>query len=98
MKIEVIKVAVEELRIGDEWHDDGPSVDGSGRIVRSHGGMIWRVINDVFDSTNTQLFWDGMSNKCVVVPCQYCDGARGSRLFSPHTEMIIRRDTSQKEK
>ena len=96
MKIELMKVLPRDLKIGDEWHMDEYSKHGERRIVRSETGQIWKVIAPPFTSTNTQLFWDNMSNECIVVPVQYHDGARGSRLFDTKLQILIRRDLHRK--
>ena len=96
MQIEVLDIVVTELRIGDEWHMDEYSVDGTKRIIKSDIGRVWRVISSPFESVNNQLFWDNIKSECIVVPVEYHDGARGSRLFDPDQKLLIRRDTSQK--
>lgn len=101
MKIELLEVPVTELRLGDEWHDDEQVFDGEGvrsRFIHSMTGCLWRVINHPIRSTNTQLFWDqfGSDCSCIVVPVEYVDRARGSRLFGVNEKLIIRRDVEQK--
>lgn len=91
---------VGDLRIGDECHLDEQRKEYAGRgqrYVHSAAGMLFRVINTPFRSTNQQLFWDSVTQACVVVPVQYFDGARGSRLYDPETELIVRRDLGHHE-
>jgi hypothetical protein len=105
MKVEVIEVTAEDLLIGDEWHMDEWGVElvqGPGgktrnerRIINSESGVVWKVIDTPFESSN-KLFWDGFKDNCIVVPVSYMDGARGSRLFAPLDKIVIRRDVAQK--
>lgn len=100
MKIEVIEVTVADLRIGDEWHDDKWAAypGRARRMVRSTDGCLWKVINTPFGSNNAQLFWDAPHpHACYVVPVEYMDGARGSRLFDYVAKLLVRRDLQQKE-
>lgn len=97
MKIEVIEVTVADLKIGDEWHDDKWSPNRV-NLVHAADGCLWKVINTPFGSTNPQLFWNAPHpHACYVVPVEYMDGARGSRLFDYTAKLIIRRDVEQKE-
>lgn len=99
MKIDLVEVFPSELKIGDEWHDDGKATDkddGFVRWIHSGDGVYWTVINNPIRSINQQLFWDSYSQACIVVPVKYLDGARGSRLYDPDQKLIVRRDVEQK--
>lgn len=94
MTTETLTVIVEELQTGDEFWADKPF-----KFSDSHGyeddpnigDFLYYIIrNTPIDSINASLFFEE-SSRCVVVPVEYPDGARGSRLFAPGTPLTIRR-------
>jgi len=80
---------VKDLKIGDQFWGDYTSVDGT-RIIHENG-LVYKIMAEPSVSVNTSLFWDSIDSSCVVVGVEYADGARGSRLFDPEAELIVRR-------
>lgn len=86
-------IPVQDLQPGDEFWGDKPfKHDNCGFEDSPAEGdyMYYRVLFEPISSVNTSLF-DG-DGDCIVVPCEYADGAHGSRLFDTQTVITIRRE------
>jgi hypothetical protein len=94
-----ISIPVSKLKIGDQYWGDKVVQEELAHNERLVQGphMYWKVIAAPTPSKNQQLFWDTFSHDCVVVGVQYIDGGRGSRLYDPNVDIIVRRDLDQKE-
>lgn len=70
-----IEVAPSDLQIGDQY--------------LFMGNTYWTVCSDWSRSINKQLFAE--ENTVIVVPVEFADGSRGSRVFRPATLIKIYR-------
>lgn len=86
-------VNVQQLRVGDEFWGDPPyKFSHTDPDAAERTDFAYKVIGDPLASINGNLFFDRDDEACIVVPVEYADGGRGSRLFAPETTITIRRN------
>lgn len=86
MDPDVMFRSVIDLKEGDAYHGD---FFQGGRWTFNDQNPQYTVIGEPIYSINKQLFPFDASN-VVVVPVEYADGSRGSRLFNPGHQLPVR--------